>query len=298
MFLAIKIYELIKVMNFFHYILSFLTYSFYKIIKFLRLEKDSQLRVLMYHDINPKNFNLFEQQIINIKKDGWKFIDPKILNKISKKKLKGKNIILTFDDGFYSNILLERKVLNKLKIKAAYFIPTDFILMKTKSQCLKFIKHKLKLKNYYNLSLERINMNVNDIIELDKKKHIIGNHTKSHIQFSKYNNLKKIRMEILDVKNKYLKKIIKKNNFFSYPFGRLSDISSQSLKIILKNYKFIFLGVRGNNDNNSLKNKILFRENISIHHNKMMYLSILNGYFDFIYYHKRKKILEKIANLS
>ena len=95
----------------------------------------------------------------------------------------GKNVILTFDDGFYSNILLERNILKKLKIKAIYFIPTNFILMKKKSQCIKFIKNRLKLKNYNNLSLKRINMNLGDIIELDKKKHAIGNHTKSHLDF-------------------------------------------------------------------------------------------------------------------
>ena len=41
--------------------------------------------------------------------------------------------------------------------------------MKKKSQCIKFIKNRLKLKNYNNLSLKRINMNLGDIIELDKK---------------------------------------------------------------------------------------------------------------------------------
>jgi peptidoglycan/xylan/chitin deacetylase (PgdA/CDA1 family) len=251
----------------------------------------------MYHDINPKDFYLFESQILNIKKDGWKFIDPKNLDKISKKNLRGKNVILTFDDGFYSNILLERNILKKFKIKAAYFIPTDFILMKKKSQCIKFIKTKLKLKNYSNLSLKRINMNVRDIIELDNKKHSIGNHTKSHIDFSKTTLLKKMKDEITEIRNKKLKKIIKKNSFFSYPFGRIQDISSKSLKIVLNNYKFIFLGIRGNNNNFSLKNKIIFRENISIHHNKMMYLSILNGYFDFLYLPKRKKIFNKIKNL-
>ncbi len=251
----------------------------------------------MYHDIDPKDFNLFESQMLNIKKDGWKFIDPKDLDKISRNNLKGKNVILTFDDGFYSNILLERNILKKLKIKAIYFIPTNFILMKKKSQCIKFIKNRLKLKNYNNLSLKRINMNLGDIIELDKKKHAIGNHTKSHLDFSKITYTKKMKDEIIEIGNKKLEKMIKKRSFFSYPFGRIQDITSESLKIILNNYKFIFLGIRGNNNKFSLKNKIIFRENVSIHHNKMMYLSILNGYFDFLYLFKRKKIFNKLNNL-
>ena len=38
----------------------------------------------MYHDIDPKDFNLFESQMLNIKK-GWMeiHIDPKDLDKIS-----------------------------------------------------------------------------------------------------------------------------------------------------------------------------------------------------------------------
>lgn len=252
----------------------------------------------MYHDINPNNFELFKNQILNIKKDGWKFIDPKNLHKLVKKKIIGKKIILTFDDGFYSNILLERKILQKLNIKAAFFIPTDFICAKSRSESIKFVKNKLKLKNFQNNKLKRINMNVKDIIELYNKKHTIGNHTKSHIEFSKQIILKKIRNEIIQINNKDLKKIINKSLFFSYPFGRIKDITYQSLHIVFKNYKFIFLGIRGNNNNINLKHKIIFRENITINYNKMMYISILNGYFDFFYYFKRKNIFNKIINLS
>ena len=103
----------------------------------------------MYHDIKKEEYKKFEDQINIIKNDGWKFLHPnELLNlSINKKKIKGKNIILTFDDGFYSNSIIEKKILTKYKIKAAFFIPYNFMKSKNK-MILKFIKRRLKIFDY------------------------------------------------------------------------------------------------------------------------------------------------------
>ena len=135
----------------------------------------------MYHDIKKNEYKKFEDQINIIKNDGWKFLHPnELLNlSINKKKIKGKNIILTFDDGFYSNSIIEKKILTKYKIKAAFFIPYNFMKSKNKKEALKFIKKRLKIFDYKAEKDERINMNLNDILILSKKKHVIGFHTRN-----------------------------------------------------------------------------------------------------------------------
>ena len=66
----------------------------------------------MYHDINKNDFSKFEKQIKIFKNDGWKFINPGSLENILKKEIVGKKILLTFDDGFFSNYLVEKKILH------------------------------------------------------------------------------------------------------------------------------------------------------------------------------------------
>ena len=64
--------------------------------------------------------------------------------------------------------------------------------------------------------------------------------------------------EIAGKMNKKFEKIIHKNKLFSYPFGKISDISENSYKIANKKYKFIFLGIRGENKVSNIKQKLIF----------------------------------------
>ena len=97
----------------------------------LIVNKDS-LRVLVYHHIEKKDFNKFTNHLKILKKK-WKFITPvQFENHIcGKKKLKGKNLLLTFDDGFKSNYTVEKNILRKLNIKSIFFVPSDFIKFKS-----------------------------------------------------------------------------------------------------------------------------------------------------------------------
>ena len=283
-------------MNLFHRTFSYLAHLVYKITKVLRINNKNSLRVIMYHDIKKKDFQKFSDQIKLIKKDGWSFVDPKKLEHLRKKKIRGKNVILTFDDGFYSNYLIAKKILKKHNIKAIFFIPYNFMMMKNKKNCLYFIKNRLKIKNYKLDQLKKINMNLHDTIDLSKKNHVVGFHTKSHVELSKCKTDKKLYDEIAGPVNNKFKKIISFNKYFSFPFGKINDVSEKSFNIAKTNYKFIFLGIRGENKMN-LKNSFIFRDNFTIDYDKKMILSILNGYFDFFYFFKRRKLFKLYSKI-
>ena len=245
----------------------------------------------MQHDIKKNNFETFSNQLRLIKKDGWNFIDPKKLEYLSKNKIKGKNVILTFDDGFYSNYVIAKSILKKHNIKAAFFIPYNFMMMKNKKDCLKFIKNRLKIKKYKLDKFKRANMTLNDVIDLNKKNHLVGFHTKNHFELSKCKTNKQLYDEVIGPVNNKFKKIISINKFFSFPFGKADDVSEKSFNIAKNNYKFIFLGIRGENKTN-LEGGFIFRDNLMIKYNDKMILSILNGYFDLFYIFKRRKFLK------
>ena len=264
-----------KIINIFINILIFLG-----IIK----KKINSLRVLMFHDIS--DLDKFEKIILHLKKE-WKFISPDTFTKISKnkKKIKKKLILLTFDDGFKSNILVANQILSKHKIKAIFFVPFHFVKLKKTLEKKKFIRNNLKVKNKNNKSY---NMNLNDLKILIKQKHQIGAHTYSHKDLKLLKNMKKLKFEIIFSTNKFEAQINRKINLFAFNFGRLKNISLSMMKLANKRYDFLFTGVRGQNNLNS---KIIFRDNITLEDNLFDINAYLNGTYDFIYENERKKIL-------
>ena len=98
------------------------------------LKNKNIVRVLVYHNIENQYASKFNDQLKKLKKN-WKFINVKDFeNHINEKKiLKGKNLLLTFDDGFKSNFYVAKKILKKLNIKAVFSSPV--ILSKLKKMC-------------------------------------------------------------------------------------------------------------------------------------------------------------------
>ena len=80
---------------------SSLILIFSRLYNFLNFFKNSQIRILIYHHIERRHYNKFKKQLRLLKKK-WNFITPKQFeNHLSGvKKLRGKNILFTFDDGF------------------------------------------------------------------------------------------------------------------------------------------------------------------------------------------------------
>ena len=260
--------------------------TIYLLIKygFFKLPKKS-LRVLMFHNID--NLNNFKNQIYSLKKN-WKFLNPKEFYKIveGKKKIKGRYLLLTFDDGFKSNIVAAEKILKKLNLKAIIFVPLKFILMKNKIHKKNFILNNLKLRFIEN---NMDNLSVEDLKKLKKSKFVIGAHTYSHINLKNLRDKKKLRYEIIESANSLQKLLKTRIDNFSFTFGRLSDISQKSISLSKKRFRYIFTGIRGENLNNL---QLIFRDNILPGDKIYDLYAYLSGYLDFLY-SKEREIVKK-----
>ena len=95
-------------------------------VPFLRLANVKKgLSILIFHHVDDKLFYRFNSLITKLK-DQMDFIDPLDLEVLikSKKKIKRKKILLTFDDGFISNYHIAKTFLKPLDIKALFFVNT------------------------------------------------------------------------------------------------------------------------------------------------------------------------------
>ena len=186
---------------------------------------DVKIPVLLYHNFvtqvpetDPDNFNYintpesFEENIKTLLENGYTIISMKGLDEANnyKKELPNKPIIITFDDGYYSNYEYIYPILKKYNIKASIFIITDKI-----GQEIDGIK-------YLGWD-ECLEMQNSGLVE-------IFSHSKKHVFYDKL-PVREIRD---DVKESYrmIEKHLGKQKLkvFAYPYGAYTNETVQTLK--------------------------------------------------------------------
>lgn len=218
------------------------------------------LVVLTFHNIPPKNFKDFENLIVKLN-EKHEFIDPNRIAEINQNE-KGIKILLTFDDGFYSNKLVYEKVLKKLNLKACFFVCEDFIDLQT-VECKNFIIERFK----QNIDMQKIcddlyfPMGWEDLFDLHIEGNIIGAHTKTHQNLSSIENEFGLLNEIVYSANRIEDKLGIKINSFAYPFGKPANLNKQVLRITKRRFSRAFTNIRGFY-HESLNSHLIYRQNI------------------------------------
>ena len=251
--------------------------------------------VLTLHNIGIKDFQWFER-FIQFISDYYEFIDPHNIDKeflISSRKPK---ILLTFDDGFYSNKILAEKVLQKYDIKSIFFLTEDFIGLE-KEEILPFIK-----KTFYPSSSLDISdldgysaMSWKDVNWLSKNGHMIGAHTKSHPFLSKIEDKDQLLNEIIFSADRMEEKIDAKINCFAFPFGSAISINNDIIYMAKKRFDFLFSNVRGN-VLESPGRGFIFRQNIVPKDPIWLIRMMIDGQLDWIYSRTRNDAKNRFAD--
>lgn len=265
----------------------------YILEKFFRMFGDNlikkpRFRILNIHDVLEKDFENLEKILVNLKKK-WEFVDPsklKIINNIKKN-----HILLTFDDGYKSQKIFADEILNRHKIKALFFVVTNFIKCNSKEEAQNFVSKNIDtgITNNPSRYSEIDNMNFDDLKELISKDNLIGSHTVNHKKLTEIDNADELNYEIINSKKELEKMLDCKINNFAWTYGDINSIDKKSYNIIKKNYHNIFSGIRGNNIQTS--SSVYFRDELSPFYSEDLVNAFLNGYSDFYYYKNRKKLL-------
>jgi len=250
-------------------------------------KKRTRIRVILMHDIPDEDFYKFEK-IISFLQKSWNFISAdQLADHLERKKiLEGDNILLTFDDGFYSNLKVAEKILDPKEIKALFFVPTGFIKADKPGEQYTFIKESL-YPEWRNHSLpenmDKMNgLNISDLRVLIDNGHTIGCHTETHPDLSKITDLDILKKEIIASGDFLERSLNTEIKHFSFGFGNVSFFSALALNIARGRYPYIYTGMRG--DNVLLENKwAIRRDTIAIEDNLMTIGSLTEGVVDFKY---------------
>ncbi len=168
----------------------------------------AKLPILMYHHITAEvgkgltiSVEKLEKQFKHLDENGYKTYH---LNELLQMKQlpKGKNIVITFDDGYVSQKELALPLLKKYKLKATFFVPLDF-LGKTDS---------------WNTSALEI-MTLKQLKSLDPKIVELGFHSYCHKKYTELSNTE------IEADTRRCLEFVSKNeiNFspvLAYPYGK------------------------------------------------------------------------------
>jgi peptidoglycan/xylan/chitin deacetylase (PgdA/CDA1 family) len=278
-----------------HRILSCVYYPT-KIIKSLGqpfgLSSQDNLRVLLYHDIPTSDQERFASQLRWLSKS-WNFISVEKFSAmiLGDEPIKGRNLLLTFDDGFASNRLVAEEVLNPMGIQALFFIVSDFMSLQNQEDAIDFISKNIQPGSQpIDLPETWNNMTQKDLEALLEQGHTIGAHTKTHARLSNIKVEKNLQEEIISCADILEKKLGVPIDHFAYTFGDLASFSEEALVIAKRRFRFIYSGLRGDNAKSTVPFAIKrdsaatqdARSNYSVFSNSLLG-SILEGTADFKY---------------
>lgn len=250
-----------------------------------KINSKIQVRVLIIHATNNENDLIKLLSHLNKK---WSFITPDQFFEFmeSKQNLQKPSLLVTFDDGFKNNLNVI-PILKKFSISALFFVCPGLVELQSSNLLFPLLAKKLFRINSNNKDIELLSWD--DLRFIQKEGHSIGNHSSFHYQMNKLT--KDDLFEDITLSKKLLAKNLDYNKSFesfSYPFGGVNHINFFCLSFLSRNFKYIFSGIRG--DNNRGKSKIIFRDAVSLDDHLEITDSFLMGSFDFYYRFKLIKM--------
>ena len=207
---------------------------------------DVKIPILLYHDFvatvpesDPDNFNYintpqsYEENIKVLLENGYKFISFQELSdaRNGKIKLPEKPILVTFDDGYYSNYEYIFPILKKYNVKASIFIVTDKI------------GKEIDGKKYLNWA-QCAEMQDSGLVE-------IFSHSKRHVFYDKF-PVRMIRDDVIE-SHKIIEKNLGSKNLkvFAYPYGAYTKKTVWALKLTGIDMQVYDIGMNYSNDFNN-----------------------------------------------
>lgn len=140
-------------------------------------------------------------------------------------------VAFSFDDGFEEQYSMIAPVLEKYGTNAAFFINPHFV-----DADEKYIRH---FTEETVLTPNKMPMRWEQIIDLDRRGHIIGAHTLDHFMINA-DDEEELRHQIGDCRSVIEERLGKQCLYFAFPYGRLEHANSKSINIAAEYYPYVF----------------------------------------------------------
>ena len=249
------------------------------------------LRVLTYHDVAPEQQAQFAAQLRWLAKS-WQFVSAAEFAALisGAEPIRGRNLLVTFDDGYASQRRVAEEVLNPMRVPALFFVVPDFVSLTDRTVAREFIARNI----YPLVGPDQIphgwyNMSWSDLGALLAQGHTIGAHTRTHARLSQVSAEADLEQEIVGSADTLAQRLGVAIDHFAYTFGDLASFTPQALAIARRRFRFIYSGLRGDNAWHPAPHAVL-REAIGPDDSLALVGAYVEGLADFQYARSRTRL--------
>ena len=263
--------------------------------------KPSGIRVLMYHRVNPYAFadlsvtsrsirvtpEQFEAQLAYLQAKNYRTIGLDALSQftLGNEPIGGKELLITFDDGYEDNMLWAAPLLAKYGFTAVFFLVTDF--METGEA--KDLWYEQGSPTEYRRFLKWP-----QVSELIKQGFSIGSHSCRHLDLDKVSE-SELEIEMRRSKECLETRLAVPVTSFAYPRGKYNEEVVMAAE--KAGYRTAFTTVPGINGQhmNALRLK---RTVIAANDDLFLFKCKLDGYLDWLAFKERPKARKVIDQIN
>jgi peptidoglycan/xylan/chitin deacetylase (PgdA/CDA1 family) len=199
------------------------------------------LRCLYCHYVFDDQVTDFRTLIDDLKSIG-RFVDTATCIRMleGEQEIDGKYFHLSFDDGFRNNFLNALPILLETDVPAIFFVTTTLVeagLRETSRFCLETTEYRAPIEM----------LQWDDLREMVALGYEVGSHTMTHPRLSRVSGPGSlVEHEIVSSKLRIEDMIGIECKYLAWPYGKLSDINTQSLDIAARaGYQGCFSAFRG-----------------------------------------------------
>lgn len=257
--------------------------------RMLPMNRTGGVRVLLFHEIREEQLEIFRELMVHIG-ERYGFIAPEEYeNHLGEEK---PVYLISFDDGFSSQLGAAGSVLDDLGIKALFFVCTGAVGLKGE-EALDYVVRKMGRPDVARLSPHLELPTWDGLSQLASRGHVIGSHTMNHAWLPAVGDEGRLAEEVILSGDEIERRLGKKVEWFSYPFGYIAGIDAAALKMIGRRYRYCCSGVRGINraDTNRL---CVLRENVDLERPAVCAKQAALGALDFYYSSRRRRLREMV----
>jgi peptidoglycan/xylan/chitin deacetylase (PgdA/CDA1 family) len=215
----------------------------------LGLRSPNRLRVLIYHDVPTQELAPLATQLRWLARS-WNFVSADEFGAMAAgdAPVRGKNLLVSFDDGFASNRVAAEHVLNPLGIRALFFAVSDFVGIEDRDEARRFIARNIQPGSRpEDLPSTWSNMGWADLEALLEQGHTIGGHTRTHARLSQIATDHQMESEVIASADSLASRLGVSIEHFAYTFGDLASFSELALAAARRRFRFVYSGLRGDN---------------------------------------------------
>ncbi|MBT3907003.1 MAG: polysaccharide deacetylase family protein [Rhodospirillaceae bacterium] len=206
-------------------------------------------QVLLLHDVPVSQRPALERLLDYIEKTHG-FLTPDAAARLIDGGAEESNRIpclLSFDDGFVSNLDVAREILGPRRLKALFFVCPGLMDLPVSEQRDAIAKNIFQGR----VSADELDdtqrlMTWQDLEELQRMGHTIGSHGMTHKRLSDLTG-DALKMEILGAGLAVEEKLAEPCPWYAYAFGDIGSVSIEAFRIIMAAHRYCRTGIRGLN---------------------------------------------------